>query len=90
MTKTSVSKPCRPIPTLAAAVILGMCAAAGVAAAQQPAQAPAATATGEPSRTIHVLTDVPRDQILATMRVISAWYFASAFFKSPVCHCAAS
>jgi len=72
MTKTSVSKPCRPIPTLAAAVILGMCAAAGVAAAQQPAQAPAAAATGEPSRTIHVLTDVPRDQILATMRVISA------------------
>ena len=73
MTKTSVSKPCRPIPTLAAAVILGMCAAAGVAAAQQPIQGSCRDRNRRsPSRTIHVLTDVPRNRMLATMRVISA------------------
>ena len=56
----------------ATAVILGILAATGVAAAQQSSQGPAGAATGQPSRTIQVLTDVPRDQILATMRVISA------------------
>jgi hypothetical protein len=55
-----------------ALVILGMLAAVAAAAAQQPAQVPAAATTGQTSRTIQVLTDVPRDQILATMRVISA------------------
>ena len=65
MTKTFT-----PTPTLL--VILGLLAASGVATAQQPAQAPAAATTGQTSRTIQVLTDVPRDQILATMRVISA------------------
>src|SRR5438132_11957646 len=60
MTKTPVS------------VILGIVAAAGVATARQPAQAPAAAATLQPSKMIQVLTGVPRDEILATMRVISA------------------
>jgi hypothetical protein len=53
-------------------VILEILAAASMAAAQQPAQAPAGATTGQPARTIQVLTDVPRDQILATMRVIAA------------------
>ena len=58
MTKTAVS-------------ILGILASAGMAAAQQPAQPPGGATTGQ-SRTIQVLTGVPRDEILATMRVISA------------------
>ena len=72
MTNTPVSRHDTPVPTHVAAVILGILAVARVAAAQQPAQAPAGATTGQPSRTIQVLTDVPRDQILATMRVISA------------------
>jgi hypothetical protein len=59
MTKTAVS-------------ILTILATASVAAAKLPAQAPAGATTGQPSRTIQVLTGVPRDEILATMRVISA------------------
>jgi len=51
--------------------ILGILATTGVSAVR-PAQAPAAATTGQPSRTVQVLTDVPRDQILATMRVIAA------------------
>jgi len=66
MMRTPVSRRRTP------ALIVGILAAASVAAAQQPAQRPAAAAAGQPSRTIQVLTDVPRDQILATMRVISA------------------
>jgi hypothetical protein len=72
MTKIPVSRHSTPVPTHGAAVILGILAAAGVAAVQQPAQAPPGAATGQPSRTIQVLTGVPRDQILATMRVIAA------------------
>src|SRR5207249_3731080 len=53
-------------------LILGILAAATVAAARQPAQAPAGPTTVQPSRMIQVLTGVPRDEILATMRVISA------------------
>ena len=53
-------------------LILVILAAAGLAAAQQPAQAPAGATTGQPSRTIQVLTDVPTAQIIPTMRVIAA------------------
>src|SRR5262245_20164609 len=53
-------------------VILGILAATGVAAARRPAQAPAGATAAQPSRMIQVLTGVSRDEILATMRVISA------------------
>ena len=70
MMKIPVSRPCIPVPTLSAAVILGLLAAAP--AAQQAAQAPGGAAAGQPARTIQVLTDVPTAQIIPTMRVISA------------------
>jgi photosynthetic reaction center cytochrome c subunit len=52
--------------------MLGILAAAGVAAGQRPVQAPPGAAIGQPSRTIQVLTDVPTPQIIPTMRVIAA------------------
>jgi len=54
------------------AAILGVLAASGAAAAQQRGQAPGATTTGQPARTIQVLTDVPTPLMIPTMRVISA------------------
>src|SRR5262245_57643478 len=53
-------------------VILGILAASGAAAAQQRGQPPAGPTTAQPSTMVQVLTGVPRDEILATMRVISA------------------
>jgi photosynthetic reaction center cytochrome c subunit len=72
MTNIPVSRHRTPVPTHGAAVILVILAAAGVAAVQRPAQPPPRAATGQPSRTIQVLTDVPTAQIIPTMRVIAA------------------
>ena len=51
-------------------LIVGILAFAHVAAAQQPAPAPAAAA--QPSKTIQVLTNVPTPLMIPTMRVIAA------------------
>src|SRR5436190_9203953 len=72
MTNTSTARRRTPAPLRPILVMLGLMAGVDGIAASPAAQAPAATAAGQPSRTIQVLTDVPTTEMIPTMRVISA------------------